>query len=571
MEQDIITFEVLKHSLASITDDMMLTLQRTGYSPTTTQAFDFSVVVCDPQGRMLVQGLAVAGHMGSVPAAVEATVRKFGKETQPGDAFLINDPYEGGMHLPDIFVIKPVFVDDLLLAYVCSVVHHTDVGGRAPGSMAHDSTEIYQEGLRLPPVRFYEQGRLNPTLVDIIAKNVRIPEKVLGDLRAELAACTIGEQRLLELVEEFGREPLMGYFESLMDYSERVTRSIIATWPDGTYTYTDHIDEDGTEGGKPIPLKATVTIHGDSITVDWTGSSPQVRGAINCTLSWTVACTCAAVRSALAVDIPNNDGYFRPIEVIVPQGTILNMRHPAACAARGMTGHRIQDAVFGALAQAIPDSIPAASQGGTSTGRFGVQGPDGTAKVYYDNVYGTRGATPRNDGPEGLAELGYNLSNVSIEVEEAAFPMRVLRYGLVPDSEGPGEFRGSLSILREWEIMAPEMNITFRSDRRKFQPYGLHGGMAGQPSASYLNGVGDESLLPTKINMRFKQGDTLLHSTPSGGGWGNPMERDPQAVLKDWLLEKVNAVHAREAYGVVIDESGRKVDEEATASLRDGS
>ena len=567
MEQDIITFEVLKHQLASITDEMMFTLQRTGYSPTTTQAFDFSVVVCDPKGRMLVQGLAVAGHMGSVPTAVAATIDKYGDDIRPGDVFLLNDPYEGGMHLPDIFVIQPVFIEGHLLTYNCSVVHHTDVGGRAPGSMAHDSTEIYQEGLRLPPIRFYEEGRLNPTLIDIINKNVRIPEKVLGDLRAELAACTIGEQRIQELVEQYGRETLMSYFEALMDYSERVARSIIATWPDGTYRFTDYIDDDGTDA-KPIEIVAAITIHGDSITVDFTGSSPQVRGAINCTLSWTRACTCAAIRSALGEDIPNNDGYFRAIETIVPEGTILNMSYPAACAARGMTGRRIQDAVFGALSQAIPDNVPAASQGSTHTGRFGVYGSDGRAKVFYDNVYGVRGATPRNDGLEGAAELGYNLSNVSIEVEEVSFPLRVNRYGLVPDSGGPGKYRGGLSILREWEVLAPEMNITFRSDRRKFQPYGLHGGQSGRPSASYRNGESDDNLLPSKINMRFKEGETLLHIAPSGGGWGNYLERDPEMVLQDWLLEKITANHAQEAYGVVIDEEHRKVDEAATNALR---
>ena len=570
MQIDVITFEVLKNNLASITDEMMFTLQRTGHSPTTTQAFDFSVAICDPQGRMLVQGLAVAGHMGSIPAAVGACVSKFGEEVRDGDIFLLNDPYEGGMHLPDVFVIKPMFSDGDLVAYTCSVVHHTDMGGRAPGSMAHDSTEIYQEGLRLPPVRFYEQGRVNPTLVDIITKNVRIPDQVLGDLRSEVAACHIGEDRLREILETFGREELMFYFDALMDYSERIARSIIATWPDGTYTFTDYLDDDGVDPD-PIPLTVAVTIHGDSLTADYTGSAPQVRGAINCTPAWTEAWTYAAVRAALGVDIPNNDGYFRPIEVISPKGSILNMRHPAPCAARGMTGHRIQDAMFGALSQAIPGQIPAASQGGTSTGRFGVYGPDGKANVFYDNVYGTRGATPRNDGPDGLAETGGNLSNVSIEVEEISFALRVRRYGLVPDSGGPGRFRGGLSILREWEVLAPEMAVTFRSDRRKFQPYGLHGGKAGQPSESYLNPDDGNPMLPSKINQRFKQSDVFLHITPSGGGWGDPMSRDPQSVLADWRLKKVTAAHVRDAYGVAIDEENCCVDEAATAALRKGA
>lgn len=564
---DIITFEVLKHSLASITDEMMLTIQRAGYSPTATQAFDFSVAICDPKGQMLVQGLAVAGHLGSIPTAVEATIRKFGPDTKPGDIFLLNDPYEGGMHLPDMFVIKPVFVDDEIFAYTCAVLHHTDVGGRAPGSMAHDSTEIYQEGLRVPPVRFYEGGRVNRTLTDIIAKNVRIPEKVIGDLRAEVAACTIGERQLTELVQTHGRDRLLYYFGALMDYSERIARSIIMTWPDGVYTFTDYIDDDGLDPD-PIRLNVTITIHGDSLTVDYTGTSPQVRGAFNCTPSWTRAWTYASVRAALGVDIPNNDGYCRPVEVIIPEGTILNMRHPAACAARGLTGHRIPDLVFGALTQAIPDRIPAASQGGVSSARFGVYSSEGRAQVFYDNVYGTRGATPRNDGPDGLAELGGNLSNVSVEVEESSFPLRVRRYGLVPDSEGPGKYRGSLAIFREWQILAPQANVTLRSDRRRFPPYGLWGGGAGQPSMTYLNPDTENRVLPSKINMRLVSGDVLFHVAPSGGGWGGQLERDPAAVLGDWLMDKITTRHASETYGVAIDEVGRCVDEAATATLR---
>jgi len=268
------------------------------------------------------------------------------------------------------------------------------------------------------------------------------------------------------------------------------------------------------------------------------------------------------------VDVPTNDGCFRPIRIVVPQGSVLFARPPAACAARGMTGHRIPDLIFGALAQALPDRIPAASQGGTSTGRFGVYAADGRADVFYDNVYGTRGATPRNDGPDGLAELGGNLSNVSIEAEEAAFPLRIRRYGYMQDSEGAGKFRGSLSIVREWEVLAPEMSVTFRSDRRTFPPYGLFGGESGRPSMTYLNPDHENRVLPSKINMRLHRGDVLAHHAPSGGGWGNPLEREPNLVLQDWRLEKVSAEHARDTYGVVIDERNGQVDVTASADLR---
>jgi N-methylhydantoinase B len=566
-EHDLVTFEVLKHRLASIADEMMFILQRAGYSATTTQAFDFSVAICDGRGRLLTQGLAIAGHMGSIPAAVEATIKKFGDTVRPSDVYFLNDPYEGGMHLPDIFVIKPVYSGRKLIAYTCSVVHHADVGGRAPGSMAHDSTEIYQEGLRLPPLRLYREGRANQSIVDIVIKNVRTPDKLLGDIRAQVSACTTGERRLLELVTEYGLEEIMRSFELLMEYSERVTRSILSSWPRGVYEFTDYLDDDGLDAS-PIPMKVTLTVREDSIVVDYTGTSLQVRGAINCTPAWTRAWTYASIRAALAVDIPNNEGYFRPIEIIVPEGTILNMRHPGACAARGMTGHRLMDLMFGALAQIVPDRIPAASQGGTSTGRFGVYNQSGRASVFYDNVYGTRGASPRADGPNGVAELGANLSNVSIEVEETSFPLLVRHYALVSDSGGPGKFRGSLSIAREWEVLSPEMSITFRSDRRKFAPYGLSGGRPGRPSLSYLIRDGKRKVLPSKVNMRLRQGDRFGHEAPSGGGWGDPLERDPFAVLEDWRLEYVTAEHARKAYGVVIDEQMSAVDDEITVKLR---
>ncbi len=564
---DPVTFEVIRNALQSITDEMMLTVQRTGRSPTTTQAFDFSAALCDTNGDVLDQGLAIPIHMGGIPNAVQAVLAKFKGRVYPGDAIILNDPYSGGLHLPDVFCVTPIFVEERVFAYSVTVVHHMDVGGRAAGSMAHDSTEIYQEGLRIPPLKLYERGKLNPTLADLIKLNVRTPEVVMGDLASQISACNAGSRGLLDLVEEYGQDLLKDCLRELMDYSERITRRAISQWPDGVYRFTDHLDEDGLSDD-PIPIKVALHVNGNSAMVDFTGSAPQTRGAINCVLSQSKAMAYCAIRCAIREDMPNNSGCFRPVEVVAPEGTITNMRHPASCAARGVTSFRLIDAVLGALAQVVPDRVAAAPEGGTSTGRFGFPQPDGSIRVFYDNVFGVRGAWNNGDGRGGAASVGANISNVSVEILESQVPLRVRRYGLVPDSGGPGKHRGGLAITREWELLAPEATITWRSDRRAFPPYGLMGGKPGQGSLNALNPGPGGQTLPTKINTRLKQGDVFRHTSPGGGGYGNPMERDPQATLEDWRSGKVTAAHAREAYGVVIDEAAGQVDAPATAKLR---
>ena len=564
---DPITFELIRSALNSITDEMMVTLQRTGRSATTTQALDMSAALCDADGAVLDQGLGVPTHMSSIPAAMEATLSKFGDSLASGDVVILNDPWSGGMHLPDIFAIRPIFVGGVIGAYGVAVVHHVDVGGRSPGSMAHDSTEVYQEGLRILPLKLFEEGKQNQTLTEMIEVNVRPPEAVLGDLMGEVAACYTAERRFLELVDQYGLETLKLYCGQLMDYSERITRQGISEWPDGVYEFTDYLDEDGLDPD-PIPIKVKFTIHGDSATVDFTGSAPQVRGAINMSLSSSKAAAYTVIRSFIGEDIPNNAGCFRPVEVIAPEGTITNMKHPAASAARGVTNGRVHDAVLGALAQAVPHRAVAACEGGTSTGRFGFLMPDGTIKVMYDNVYGIQGGRADRDGLAGVSSISANLSNVSIEMEEAQFPLRVRRYGLIPDSAGAGKFRGGLAVEREWEMLAPEANFTFRSDRRRFPPYGLFGGKTGQSSWNYMNPDGENRLLPTKINIRFKQGEVFRHSSPGGGGYGDPLERDPQKAWEDWHNQKMTTRHLRDEYGVVIDEEAGVVDEARTAELR---
>ena len=564
---DPITFEVLRNALQSITDEMMVTVQRTGRSPTTTQAFDFSAALCDSNGDVLEQGLAIPIHMGGIPDAVKAVINKYPGDVHPKDVIILNDPYSGGLHLPDIFCITPIFVDRKIFGYSVTVVHHMDVGGRAAGSMAHDSTEIYQEGLRIPPLKLYEKGRQNSTLVDLIKINVRTPEVVMGDFASQISACRVGEQGILGLVEDYGEDLLKRYLRELMDYSERITRQAIAQWPNGTYHFTDYLDEDGLSPD-PVPIVVTLHIRDDSVLVDFTGSAQQTKGAINCVLSQSKAMAYCAIRCAIAEDIPNNSGCFRPVEVVAPEGTVTNMRHPASCAARGVTSFRIVDAVLGALAQTIPERVAAAPEGGTSTGRFGFPQPDGSIKVFYDNVFGIRGAWNNGDGLGGLASVGANISNVSIEIIESQVPLRLLSYGYVPDSGGPGKHRGGLALAREWKILAPEATVTWRSDRRRFPPYGLMGGKPGKGSLNILNPASENQLLPTKINTILKKGDVFRHSSPGGGGYGNPLERDPQAVWWDWRNGKITTQHGSDIYGVVIDEAKRLVDNDATAKLR---
>src|ERR1700724_2372878 len=314
---------------------------------------DYSTALFDGDGVLVAQGLTVPGHLGSMPTAIAAVKAAFAGEVHPGDVFILNDPFQGGMHLPDVFIFQPIFqpgAGQKPIAWGCAVCHQTDVGGRVPGSNASDSTEIYQEGLRIPPLKFYERGRRNETLFALIETNVRVPVKGFGDLRAQLAACHIAEAALVEMAARYGNAKLQTYMTELVDYAERMTRAALRELPDGVYDFLDHIDDDGIDVGVPIPLKVTITKSGDTIKADWTGTAPQVKGAINNTLSYTKSASYCGIRSILPQNIPTNEGVFRAITVTAPAGTIANGVLPAACAARGLTGFRMVDCLFGALA-----------------------------------------------------------------------------------------------------------------------------------------------------------------------------------------------------------------------------
>ena len=567
MAIDKISFELIRNTLDTIVDEMTLTMIRTAYSGNIRDGMDFSCAVCDPQGRMVAQGICVALHLGSIPDAIDAVLARFGKDIRPGDVYILNDPYCGGSHLPDIFVFKPVFHDGALLAFLVIVADHIDIGGRVPGGRSVDSTEVYQEGLRIPPIRLQDAGVPVAAVWDLIAQNVRVNFKVLGDLRSCLSACQKAETMLGAATRKFGDAVMRDYFDEILDYSERITRQTLRAIPDGTYTFTDYID-DAVTRPEPIAIHLTLRVQGDEVFFDLTGTSPQVPAAINATLSFTKSAIYAAVRTMLPPDLPNNSGVFRPIHVHAPLGTITNPREPAAVSSRGVTGFRVIDAAMGALAQAAPDRIPASGEGGVSSCRIGGKNPDGSSFIVWDSVTGTWGARPDRDGIDGCGNFAGNLANAPVEVLESESPIRILRYGLSQDTGGPGKYRGGMGILREWEMLAEESVFTMRADRARFAPWGAAGGHPGIKASNILNPQGEGKVLASKLTTVLRKGDRFLHQQASGGGYGDPLERDVGSVLRDWRNERVSLQHARDAYGVVIDAANKKVDEAQTAKLR---
>lgn len=544
---DPITFAVIKSALDTIVDDMAYAVMRTARSPIVRDVLDYSVTLCDRQGRILSQAKTVALHLGAVPDAMACVLDRFTGDLQPGDVVVFNDPYEGGMHLPDIFMFKPIFSGDRLLGFSVVIAHHCDVGGRVPGSNASDSTEIFQEGLRIAPMKLYERGVPNKTLLTIIEKNVRLPDLVLGDIDAQYATCNIGERELLRLFDRYG-DPLEDYFDRLIDYGETLTRKAIAAWPDGEYRFTDFIDGDGFSPD-PIPIVCCITVKDDHLWVDFAGSSPQVKGAINSTLSFVKSATYLTIRCALEHDVPNNAGIYRCITVTAPEGSILNPRMPAPVAARALTGYRVVDCVMGALAQIAPERLMAAGEGGNTVIALGGYGSDGEPFVLVDMINGAWGGRPGKDGIEGVTNPSQNMSNLPVESIEARFPVMMEGYALRPDSGGAGRFRGGMGLIRQYRLLADNAVLQLRADRSIHAPYGLFGGGSAAPSRNLIDEGEGWRALPAKTTLEIGRGTLIRHEQAGGGGWGKPSERDPAAIQRDLDDGKISAARALADYG----------------------
>lgn len=567
---DPITFAVVKNAMDSIVDEVAYTVLRTARSEIVKDVMDYSAAICDRHGQMIAQAKTIALHLGAIPEAMAEVRKRYGDALAPGDAVIVNDPYQGGMHLPDIFMFVPFFYREELEGFCVVICHHTDVGGRVPGSNASDSTEVYQEGLRIPVVKLYERGTVNDIMERVIAQNVRVPDRVLGDLRAQYAASQVGVRELTALFDRYGRDDARRYFAELLDYAERLTREEIRRWPKGTFHFEDFIDDDGLSP-EPIPIRVALTVHEDRVSVDYTGSSPQVRAAINSTLSYTKSCTYLSVRCALKGDVPNNAGVFRCIEVHVPEGTVLNPSEPAAVAARALTGYRVFDAMLGALAQVVPDRIPAAGEGGNTVVCLSGKKDDGSGYIIVDMICGAWGGRPGSDGIEAITNASQNLSNTPVETLEAQHPVRVEAYELEPDSCGAGRYRGGLGIRRSYRVLADDVLLQLRADRMKFQPYGLQGGLPAKSASNRLQHDGETTELASKVGMRIARGSVVTHTQPGGGGFGDPLLRPAQEIERDVWDHKLSADFVRRHYRAVVDPASGRLDAAQTQALRVGT
>ena len=521
-QSDPIRLEIFKHLFAAIAEEMGVVLRKASYSPNIKERRDFSCALFDSLGKMVAQAAHIPVHLGAMPLSVEAAIHGF-DDLAEGDAILLNDPFRGGTHLPDITLVSPVFVETsdspVLFGFVASRAHHADVGGVSPGSMPV-AREIYQEGLIIPPVRLFRGGKLDQGLLDLILANVRTPQERSGDLWAQIAANQRGVERLAEMAARYGAEEVRCYMGELLAYTERLTRSLLRSLPDGEYAFTDYLDDDGV-GNEPVSISVKVTIENDRAVVDFTGSAPQQRGSVNAVYAITLSAVYYVFRCLLGLDAPNNSGCLAPIRVIAPEGTVVNALSPAPVAGGNVeTSQRIVDVLLGALAQANQSRLPAASQGTMNNLTIGGRDPQrGRPFAYYETIGGGMGARPGADGPSAVHSHMTNTLNTPVEALEYAYPLRVLRYEVRRGSGGGGEYRGGDGIRRDIQVLV-DAQVTLLSERRRFPPYGLAGGQPGQTGQNLLIREGEEIPLPSKGSIELKAGDVLSIRTPGGGGYG---------------------------------------------------
>lgn len=521
-EVDPTALAIFNALFSSVAEEMGVTLGRTAHSPNIKERRDYSCALFDARGRLVAQAAHIPVHLGAMPMAVQAVLPL--APFAPGDVVILNDPYLGGTHLPDITLVSPVFRQNrprpALVAFVASRAHHADVGGAAPGSMPVAS-ELYQEGIIIPPLRLASRGRRNREVLALILRNVRTPEERRGDLDAQLAAHRVGESRLLDIVNRYGLAEVRRQMAALMDYAERMTRATLAAIPDGRYEFEDWLDDDG-QGDQPLPIRITLTVRGDSLHCDFSGSAPECPSPINAVAAVTRSAVYYVVRCLLDEDVPTNDGCLRPITFHLPEGSVVSARPPRAVSAGNVeTSQRIVDAVLGALAQALPDRVPAASAGTMNNVAIGGFDPlQRCHYAYYETVAGGAGAGPHTDGLSAIHTHMTNTQNTPVEALETAYPLRIRRYAVRRGSGGDGRHRGGDGVVREYEFHAPA-TVTVVSERRRRPPWGLAGGHNARSGRNLLlKPSGKQGALPGKVQVQVESGDVLRLETPGGGGWG---------------------------------------------------
>jgi len=551
------TFEVVKNALSCAAEEMKVVLAKTAYSPLLKVAGDYSCGLFDVRGEMVAQGPDLPIHLGSMPLAVKAVIQAW-ERFAPDDVFIHNDPYFGGSHLPDVNVVTPAFHDATLLGFACVRAHWPDIGSATPGSYGA-TTEIFGEGLRLPPVRLYAAGRLNRDVEDIIFANVRTPEERRGDLRAQIAANRRGATRLAELARRHGTEALLAIMQEVMDYSERMMRGMLAALPDGEAAFEDFCDGDGIleEGEKddaPFWIRMRVAKRGERLTVDFAGTDGQVAGPMNAPLAVTASGIYTAVKMVADPSslVPPNSGCWRPVTLRAEPGTVVHAIAPAPVVyANHEISHRVCDMLFGALAGLAPDRVMACSQGTSAIVTLGGVDPrSGERYVSYETIKGGFGARPVKDGVNGLSSGIANTMNTPIEILEMSFPVRVERYAVVPDSGGAGRWRGGCGVTRVWKVLGNPSQVSVCCERTKSAPFGLAGGRAGAPGRVALIGAdGTERELNSKGSFTAAPGAELWVRAPGSGGYGPPHARDTAQLRDDVVNGYVSPEAALGDYG----------------------
>ncbi len=558
--------EIFRHSLKSIVEEMGVTLQRTAYSTNIKIRRDHTCALFDADLRHVAQHDIAPQHIGSLVSVVPRNVPDWEDELEPGDGILINDPYKGAVHLPDVMLISPLFHDDEVIGYAANSAHHVDIGGGTPGGIPNDSTELYAEGLIIPGVHAVENWEYDENVLGFILRNVREPKMRRGDYQAQLGANRIGERRFAELHDSYGRETVESSLDELLDYTERRVRAAIEELPDGEYTARDEMDGDGIVD-EPVELVLTLTVDGDELTIDFTGTADENEGPLNCTPAMAFAGTMAVIMAFIGEDLPKNDGFYRPIETVTPEGTMVNPTYDRPVAAGWEIPMRAGDLVTKAFADAVPAETIGATKGMVCNVAYGGEDPrDDGDYVYYETVAGGYGGRAGKDGMDAVQTHFQNTANSPIEELEDELPVYVRRYELIRDSEGAGRQRGGLGVRRDLEFYDHEASFSLLTDRTRSRPWGVFGGHSARPSRFYRNPeTDDEEALASKSTTKLDPNDVVSVQTPGGGGYGDPLERDPQAVLADVLDEKVSPEKAYEEYGVVIDDG---VDAAATAARR---
>jgi N-methylhydantoinase B len=563
---DAFRLEVLRHRCEAIANEMSVALQRAAYSTNIKTRRDHSCAVTDPEGRIIAQSFSQPAHLGTLSYFVPRIIRAYGADRmRAGDGIMCNDGHLGGIHLNDVATVVPVFVEGEIIAYLATMAHHLDVGGGTPGSIGIHAEHI-QEGLIIPPTRIMRDGELDEAVTGLILRNVRAVRETAGDIRAQFAASATGRRRILELVESDGVDGLAAAFSGILEYTERRVRRALAALPRGTWAAEGRLDGDGVSD-EPLRVAVAVTLDGHVATFDLTGTAPQRPSSINTTFAMTFASCAYAIRVHLDPDIPVNDGFYRLVRVIAPPGSIANSVSPAAIGAGADTGMRVCETALRALAGALPAESMADAKG--TVCNVAIAGTDprtGEYFVFYEAIAGGYGARAGQDGMDAVQPHFQNTENAPIEETEARYPLRVLRYGLVPDSEGPGRFRGGLGLRRDY-VAEGDVVLSVMAERSTFEPEGLFGGEPGRSAHFLLNPGPAGHALGSKFSVPVPAGDVMSLQLGGGGGYGPPLERDPAAVAADVRSRRVSPARAAARYGVSVTADGQ-VDARRTAAAR---